>query len=266
MKIPAVTETAFNCPHCGVLTTQYWYKVFVAPNGEEYRLPNLPNQEIIDEIKKNKDIPAEQREKFLVRSGRMLLGKPFIESSKDSPLNPPKLYNCNISSCYNCKEPALWVHDKLVYPNEKIDIQPNQDMPENVKVLFDEAREIVSGSPRGAAALLRLSIQYLCIELGKKGNNLDADIASLVTKGLNPVVQKSLDVLRVIGNNSVHPGKIYLEDQKATAIELFSLVNIICEQMISQPKKVEELFDRLPEEKKDYIEKRNEKSGASKST
>ena len=266
MTTPQVTETAFNCPHCGVLTTQYWYKTFVASYSEDSRLPNIPTQELVDQIKSDREIPEKVRNRFLEHSARMMLGKPFIKGSEDAPYNPPILHNCNISTCYNCKEPSVWIYDKLVYPNEKIDIQPNVDMPEHVKALFDESREIVSGSPRGAAALLRLCIQHLCIELGGKGKNLDTDITELVAKGLNPLVQQSLDVVRVVGNNAVHPGEIYIDDQKSTAIELFSLVNIICEQMISQPKKVEALFERLPKEKKDYIKQRNEKAESSKST
>jgi len=46
-----------------------------------------------------------------------------------------------------------------------------------------------------------------CQQLFGLYKNLDDDIASLVSKGLDPRVQKTLDVVRVIGNNSVHPAK-----------------------------------------------------------
>ncbi len=255
---PLITKTAFNCPHCGAYTTQYWYKLFASSYSEEHRMPTIPSEGLIDTIRNDSNIPDERKESIIVWFKKMLSGKPFIEKSDTSPYSPPILNNCNISKCYNCKEITVWVHDKIVYPSEKIDIQPNEDLPELVRQLFDEARSIVTDSPKGAAALLRLCIQHLCIELGESGKKLDSDIANLVAKGLNPVVQQALDVVRVIGNESVHPGEIDLNDQKETAIKLFGLVNLIAEQMISHPKHVKELYSELPGKKREGIEKRNE--------
>lgn len=114
--------------------------------------------------------------------------------------------------------------------------QPSADLPDQIVQDFDEARSILNYSPRGAAALLRLSVQKLCAFLGVKGKKIDEDIASHVAKGLNPLVQKSLDVVRVIGNEAVHPGTIDLKDDRETALRLLELVNIIAEQMISHLK------------------------------
>jgi hypothetical protein len=116
---------------------------------------------------------------------------------------------------------------------------------------------MVALSPRGAAALLRLCIQKLCAFLGQKGRNIDDDIGSLVQKGLNPLVQKSLDIVRVIGNEAVHPGVIDLNDDRDTANKLFDLVNAIADQMITHPKTVRMLYEKLPENKRKAIENRN---------
>ena len=255
---PLITKTAFNCPHCGTYTTQYWCKLFVGSYSEKQRTPTIPREDLIEAFRNDKNIPAEEKESLIVWAKKMVNGKPFIEKSEDSPYNPPILNNCNISRCYNCKEITIWVHDQIVYPSEKIDIQPNEDLPDLVRQLFDEARSIVTDSPKGAAALLRLCIQHLCIEIGGDGKNLDSDIANLVAKGLNPIVQQALDVVRVIGNESVHPGEIDLNDKKETAVKLFGLVNLIAEQMITHPKHVNELYSELPEKKREGIEKRNE--------
>ncbi len=124
---------------------------------------------------------------------------------------------------------------------------PNNDLPESIKADYEEAREILNISPRGAAALLRLSIQKLCIHLGEKGKNINEDIGSLVKKGLSGKVQQALDVVRVIGNGAVHPGQIDLKDDIATAAKLFELVNIIAEIMITQPKEIDKLYAGLPD-------------------
>nr|WP_246787276.1 DUF4145 domain-containing protein [Rhizobium leguminosarum] len=126
---------------------------------------------------------------------------------------------------------------------------------------YDEARSIVQKSPRGAAALLRLAIQKLCKHLGESGKNINDDIASLVAKGLDYRIQKALDVLRVIGNEAVHPGTIDLNDDPNTAESLFKLFNLIVEKMISEPKLVEEVYASLPPEKLKQIEQRDKEKG-----
>ena len=72
-------------------------------------------------------------------------------------------------------------------------------------------------------------------------------------------MQKALDIVRVIGNESVHPGELDMKDDTDTATQLFGLVNAIADQMISHPKKVEALYDKLPEAKRRAIEKRDSK-------
>ena len=167
------------------------------------------------------------------------------------------VHNLYLSKCYNCEKIAVSVHEGLIFPSHKTGTQPNPDLPDDITRDFEEARSIVDLAPRGAAALLRLCVQKLCKHLGEKGKNIDADIAALVKKGLNPVVQQSLDIVRVVGNESVHPGTIDLNDDRETALRLFDLVNAITEQMISHPKKVQELYSKLPESKREAIEKRD---------
>ena len=45
---------------------------------------------------------------------------------------------------------------------------------------YQEAREIVNASPRGAAAILRFVIQTLKKELGEEGRDINSDIGELV--------------------------------------------------------------------------------------
>ena len=79
-------------------------------------------------------------------------------------------------------------------------------------------------------------------------------------KGLDVRVQQALDIVRVIGNNAVHPGQIDLKDDRGTAGKLFDLVNLIADSMISQPKHVEAMFESLPSAAKDQIAKRDKKT------
>ncbi|MCB2198509.1 DUF4145 domain-containing protein [bacterium] len=167
------------------------------------------------------------------------------------------LHPFRIARCRKCSNLTLWLNEELVYPTGLVGIPPNEDIPDEIRILFNEAREIGAKSPRGAAALLRLVVQKLCLELGEEGKNLNSDIASMVEKGLPKAVQHALDVVRVIGNEAVHPGELNLEDDRETAEALFELVNIIAQDRISNPKRAKELFDKLPQSKKEQVEKRD---------
>jgi hypothetical protein len=135
---------------------------------------------------------------------------------------------------------------------------PNDDLPEDIKNDYEEARGIVALSPRGAAALLRLAIQKLCAHLGERGRSIDDDIAALVKKGLPPRVQPALDAVRVVGNEAVHPCTISLQDNPEIAASLFGLVNFIAEKMITEPKEIDALYASLPAAKRDAIVKRDQ--------
>lgn len=146
----------------------------------------------------------------------------------------------------------------MVYPLTGNVEMANPDLPEDIKNDYNEAKDIVNISPRGASALLRLAVQKLCIHLGEKGTNINDDIKSLVKKGLPATMQQALDSVRVIGNNAVHPGTIDLNDNIEIASALFGFVNIICEMLISQPKKVKEYYEKhIPEDIRNGIKKRD---------
>ena len=116
------------------------------------------------------------------------------------------LSETSIAKCKHCQQVGIWVNGRMVYPYTG-NVEPaNDDLPNEIKKDYNEAKDIVNISPRGSAALLRLAIQKLCIHLGEKGKNINEDIASLVRKGLPQSMQQALDSVRVVGNNAVHPG------------------------------------------------------------
>ena len=256
---PSISETAFDCPHCGAFTTQHWFRICAEGLSKEQRTPNIPDEVIKDNIL-GAQIAKEKKQSILAWIEKMNSGLVFLEQKESGNWLYNVANNLFLSQCYNCNKVAVWVHKNLVFPPQRAGTHPNADLPEEIIHDFEEARSILNLSPRGAAALLRLCIQKLCVFLGEKGKNIDDDIASLISKGLNPLVQKSLDVVRVIGNEAVHPGVIDLKDDRDTALRLFDLVNLIAEQMITHPKNIEQMYEKLPESKKKAIEARNEKA------
>lgn len=159
--------------------------------------------------------------------------------------------------CTRCNSYSIWWHSTIIFPAITPVEKPNNDLPTEVRRDYEEAAQIVQQSPRAAAALLRLAIQKLCAAIGGTGKNLNDDIAKLVENGLPSKVQKMLDTVRVIGNHTVHPGEINIEDQPQTAEALFRLVNIIAEKMITEPKEIDALYGSLPEKDKEQIAKRD---------
>jgi len=150
-----------------------------------------------------------------------------------------------LCTCAHCNGISIWHDTKMVYPMASTAPPANADLPSDIAEDYNEARNVLPISPRGAAALLRLCIQKLCAHLGEKGKNINDDIKSLVAKGLPPQIQQSLDIVRVVGNNAVHPGQLDLQDDHEMATKLFGLINIIVEVMITQPKHVQAMYNAV---------------------
>ena len=256
---PSTRETAFNCPYCGAFTTQYWGDCLHVPITSDAPIPRIPRTGWREAMEADTIIPKETKEFIVELWSKIEVGEPFLHSLEKSKWSDWDLKNVFTSKCYNCKRIAVWVHDRLVFPTTRAGPLPNADLDANIRLDYEEARSIVNDSPRGAAALLRLCIQKLCVQLGQKSKDINDDIAALVKKGLNPVVQQSLDIVRVIGNEAVHPGVIDLNDDRDTADRLFELVNSIADQLITHPKMVSGLYERLPPGKREAIERRDRK-------
>jgi len=255
---PAIDQTAFNCPHCGALTTQTWFTAH-ADTIKDKNTPVIYTQKEAEEFEVGDDDDEKNRkvkEWFKKWMTSIASERPFLErhNGQDRYYD---LNNVSISKCYNCGEVAVWIYNRMMWPRTGKGPQANADLPREVRDDYEEASVILDLSPRGAAALLRLGIQKLCKHLGQSGGNINKDVGELVRLGLDLRVQQALDVVRVIGNNAVHPGQIDLRDDRATAEKLFGLVNLIAEIMISQPKHVKAMFDDLPPEALAAIQKRD---------
>ncbi len=179
--------------------------------------------------------------------------------------------------CDHCKKDSFWRVTQIngsalnngfmvnigtmLYPDFGSAPFPAEDMPEDVKKDYEEAARIFIKSPRGAAALLRLGLQKLCIHLGEKGKNINDDIRSLVEKGVfsGRVVQVA-DTLRITGNNAVHPGQISDEDFDRAAGKMFDLINFIVKKAITEPKELDELYQLMPEKARNAAETQDKKN------
>ena len=163
-----------------------------------------------------------------------------------------------VSTCLNCGNSTFWAGEKVIYPVIGTAPPANNDLPDNVKEIYREAEAIAGLSARAACALLRLAVEMLLEHLGETGP-INGMIRNLVANGLDSRVQQALDVVRVTGNNAVHPGVIDFDDS-TNVQQLFGLINFIAADLITRPKQIDEMFDSLPEEAREAIERRDGKT------
>ena len=158
--------------------------------------------------------------------------QPFLErASQSTRYGLDHLRNVWISKCFHCRRLTLWVHDAYVHPPGFASPAPHADIPPSILSEYEEARSVVSLSPRASAAMLRLCTDKLCAELlgSEATGNVNGNSGLLVVKGLPTAIQMALDIVRVVGNKAVHPGELSADDVAAVALRLFDLVNAIVE-------------------------------------
>lgn len=230
--IPVFGKTHFNCPRCGAHAQQSWLQL----SGRSVSLLDSPL--VPDDI--------------VVGSA--------ISFPTTRAINWVHLNGFHLSRCFACGKYSSWVGKKLSWPLDVVGeiAPPAKDMPVDVRAIYSEAMAVFEKSPRAAAALLRLAIELLCRNLGKSGD-INGMIGDLVADGLPVRIQRALDVVRVIGNEAVHPGQIELNEDPAIAASLFHLVNLIVERLITEARLIDDLFESLPPGKLAGIESRDRK-------
>ena len=221
---PEYNKLAFHCSHCEVYASQIWCNI---------------DKHIDDSVDQTFD---------------QMLRRFTRDNSFQDSLH---IKGCRFSFCSHCEKYSIWVNRQMVYPGLSTAPLPVEEMPESVKELYNEAREIIGKSPRGACALLRLAVEFLVKEFREDEGNLNKAIGNLVKKGLPEKIQKALDSVRVIGNNAVHPGEIDIKDKPEIANTLFNLINFICEKMIKDHQTVESIYSSLPENTRKVTEQRD---------
>lgn len=178
-------------------------------------------------------------------------------SGRDYDYDVQRFENYEITKCDHCEKPTLWLNHEIDYPTACIAPEAIDDMPDELKVDFEEARKVLTFSPRASAALLRLVVQKLCNIVGDPAKTIDQNIGQMVKNGLPSQMQQALDTVRVTGNEAVHPGSMNLKDDRHTAVLLFEIVNRIVERMIVEPAKFDSLYASLPAAKLDGIANRD---------
>ncbi len=172
-------------------------------------------------------------------------------------VNSVNANNFMVGHCRRCRDITIWKEENMIYPSTGNAPMPNPDMTDEIKIDYNEARDIISRSPRSACVLLRLCIEKICNEKKATGKDLNEKIKKLAEQGLEDRMIKALDSVRVIGGQAVHPLEMDLRDDVNTATKLFEIVNYISDWAHTRGKIIDDIFDSLPDGKKEAIKKRD---------
>ena len=187
------------------------------------------------------------------------------------------------SECYTCKKETVWHAQRrysgssgagyshswmewgILWPRERAGVPAHERLPEDLRPLYDEAREVADLSPRAAAALLRLLTETLLRQVAEAPKAKPFDlIGQLVREGkLDEQARMLAAYLRITGNNAVHPGQIDEdEDAQKRVSVMFPFVNSLVQRLIADPAEINELYEQLPEEARAAADRRDGRSSS----
>lgn len=186
----------------------------------------------------------------------------YVEGTRIRTRRPVAQPIWSVTLCASCNAPSVWRGMQLIFPMESEAPAPHPDMPEEAKELYVEAAQVLPHSRRAAAALARASLEAFLRETDSETNrkNLQARIAELKNQ-INPALWKVLTALRVVGNDSLHGDgdeliALYLHGEVAEVVEpFFGAINALVEELITQPRKADELYELIPSAKREAAER-----------
>ena len=210
---------SFSCPHCNVLANQDWYSLFLKPENADGVLVLTP--ETISVRTEGKSEWKTEIDQFVERLKRNEVTYVYQNHSQSLKV---RMANLHLSSCHSCNGFALWVGERLTFP---INVDKTPALAEED---FEEAAAILTKSPRGATALMRVCIQKLMPLLKQDGKNLDDWMSSLVRKGLEVDIQQAMEVLQILKNDLVQPTSLDTQEDKEMALRFVDSLKAILER------------------------------------
>lgn len=224
---PALHSDRFICPRCNSFAAQTWhdlqYRVSASRSGSTWLLA--------------RDIE---------------FGGGQVENVDDTFLDT----TWRMSECSSCSHKSVWRSATLVFPQTSPAPVPSEDMPAEVRELYDEASAVAAVSKRAGAAFARATLERLLKLLdpeAPKGSRLDDHIARAIPR-VNLATGKLLTLIRHVGNKSLHVEDVpddavvlLLNDDDAELLGvIFQTINDVVEELITRPTQAALLYDSVP--------------------
>lgn len=180
------------------------------------------------------------------------------------------------SLCFSRKKSALWIGRRMVFPDPASDVQSkapkrSEDLPPVVAALYDEAAAVLPHSRRAAAALCRAAMEQLARQLTPElppTVKLDGRLVAL-SKTVSSATLQALNIVRHVGNTALHGEKdgdqsavMYLDEDDSSIAEVFFLaINTLADERITQPRRIQEMYETLPENVRQSFEAKTSGKG-----
>lgn len=107
-----------------------------------------------------------------------------------------------------------------------------------------------------------MCVEALCKEISGK-SKFDAAMNELARRGIPEEIEAAMDVIRWNGNEVMHAGRLYGQDDAGTVSMLFRLANGIVTWAITDQKRLQALYNEIPADKREAVAKRRAEARAS---
>jgi len=234
---PGTHKQSFTCPRCGVLAQQKWYPLRYDPGDWIARISEWARAISIERDYSSLD-------PFLRQVSELPSALiPVIESQN----------HLTIAFCQHCYGFTLWLGDAMIYPRVGEAPPPHEEMPPQIRKLYEEARGVLPASPRASAALLRVALEGLLEEAGYRQERLADRLEKAREDGkLSADTYKLAETLRYAGNAAAHyePWKIdpsQGEEDREMVYHFFVFVNEVTEELVAKPRRLREMVRKINE-------------------
>ncbi|EEK55914.1 hypothetical protein [Bacillus cereus] len=207
----------FECPHCEERAKQLWFAIKQQPWEDPKVYPLLLETSSWSQVSD-------------------------ISFDRDNSFELLKKWEFEISTCDSCMEYIIWKNERPLLGDSKIISLPHESMPDNVKQLYSEAKNVFFDSHIAANILLRLALKEL-IQYIEKNKLIDCNSDKL-SINLDTSLSHTLESLGILEDEGFFSP--FLNNKEVIKIDevtltIFEVVNLIVEGNI----KAKEINKRL---------------------
>jgi hypothetical protein len=221
---PRLGAEAFSCPHCNAVAHQDWYALFLKrERAAEVGVLTPEAAPVATPVR------AESERDSMTERGQLverLKKNELTYAYQTSPIGlKVKMVNLHVSHCQTCNGFTLWVGGRPVFP-----INVDKVSAPLVEEDFEEAAAILTKSPRGAVALMRVCIQKVLPLLKHNGSGPSEYNTEVMRKGLEVEIQEAMEVLQVLRSDPLQLTNFDSQEDKEVAFRFINSLKAILER------------------------------------
>lgn len=112
---PSIDSRYFSCPHCGNVAEQAWFNLYADPINSEAGVPLRLDDSGLQRLRDNPMFTEEVRRQKVDYWERVTGGEIFLDRWAPCA-SDVFLTNTAVSACYDCRKPAIWLREEIIFP------------------------------------------------------------------------------------------------------------------------------------------------------